>query len=292
MNDKKTLLREALLGGPRNTPSKSYLGSLARQGLLDYGESRLKKPLALRDIASDFYEKPKIPLSPGLLGASLDLMKRSSPKPSLAAVGGALRKSTGPLSQYVSSNMKYSPLPSLRETAMMRSLLQHKPAKRKVFISYHHKNDQAWYDLFTKHFGEYLDIFYDNSLDRKIDSTKSEYLDRKIREQYIRGSSVTIVLCGPETWKRRWIDWEIFATLYRKHGVLGIGLPTCSKLYDGKFTVSERLHYNVVSGYAVFMEWTLDPDILTSNIELAVTRSKNCQSLIRNSTNKMKRSLS
>ena len=33
------------------------------------------------------------------------------------------------------------------------------PTKRKVFISYHHRNDQAWFDYFTRKFSEQYDIF-------------------------------------------------------------------------------------------------------------------------------------
>jgi len=47
-----------------------------------------------------------------------------------------------------------------------------------------------------------LDIFTDKSLERRIDSEDADYLRRTIRENNISGSSLTIVLCGAETWKR------------------------------------------------------------------------------------------
>jgi hypothetical protein len=166
------------------------------------------------------------------------------------------------------------------------------PVKRKVFISYHHRNDQYYYDLFSQYFSETLELFYDNSLDRSIDSTNAEYLNRKIREEYIFGTSTTILLCGSETWKRRWVDWEIHATLYYKHGLLGIILPTCTLSKDNKYIVSARLHENLQSGYAVLMSWTNEENLLKANIEEAVKNSNLSTSKICNSTAKMKKSFS
>lgn len=111
--------------------------------------------------------------------------------------------------------------PSYRGLELLSSV------RRKVFISYHHANDQHYYNEFSRFFSGSYDIFYDNSLDRRIDSTKSEYVNRKIREDYIVGSSATIVLCDSETFKRKWVDWEIHATLYHRHCLLEIILPTC-----------------------------------------------------------------
>ena len=165
--------------------------------------------------------------------------------------------------------------------------------KRKVFISYHHDSDQNYYDQFSQLFSGAFDLFYDNSLDRRIDSTNAEYVNRKIREGYIVGSSCTIVLCGSETYKRRWVDWEIHATLFHKHGLLGIALPNCA--YDvssRKYTVPARLHYNIQSGYAKWILWTQDISQLKSQIEYAVKNSNSNTSAIQNDAPKMKRSLS
>lgn len=47
--------------------------------------------------------------------------------------------------------------------------------KRKVFISYHHRGDQNWFNEFTRLFSERFDIFYDNSLDGRIRSDDVSY---------------------------------------------------------------------------------------------------------------------
>ena len=164
--------------------------------------------------------------------------------------------------------------------------------RRKVFISYHHATDQYYYNEFSRFFSGSYDIFFDNSLDRRIDSTNSEYVNRKIREDYIVGSSATIVLCGTETFKRRWVDWEIHATLYHRHGLLGIVLPTCQMNYQSKYLVPDRLADNVNSGYARWIRWTNDFNVLKAEIDAVVQNSKSCTGLIVNSAPKMKRSLS
>lgn len=169
--------------------------------------------------------------------------------------------------------------------------IYNKSVRRKVFISYHHDNDQGWYDYISSKYSDSFDLFYDNSLERKIDSTNSEYLSRKIREEYIFGTSVTVVLCGPETWKRRWVDWEIYATLYYNHGLLGIALPSCATNYERKYIVPSRLHKNIASGFAHWIVWDDNPDTLKNSIEAAVQNSSNTR-LIQNNDVKMKRSLS
>ena len=43
-----------------------------------------------------------------------------------------------------------------------------KTVKRKVFISYHHDNDQKWYDYISLKYSDIFDLFYDNSLERRF----------------------------------------------------------------------------------------------------------------------------
>ncbi len=59
-------------------------------------------------------------------------------------------------------------------------LLVNTAPRRKVFVSYHHDEDQAYYDNFSKLDFEYQCIT-DNSLDRLIDSDKPEYVIQRIK---------------------------------------------------------------------------------------------------------------
>ncbi len=57
--------------------------------------------------------------------------------------------------------------------------------KRKIFVSYHHQNDQWYYNEFSRIFSDSYNVIQDNSLDRIIDSDDSEYVMRRIREEYL-----------------------------------------------------------------------------------------------------------
>jgi hypothetical protein len=65
--------------------------------------------------------------------------------------------------------------------------------KRKVFVSYHHGGDRAYYDAFINAFSNTYDVIQDNSVERAVDRTNADYVIRRIRENYITGSSCTIV---------------------------------------------------------------------------------------------------
>lgn len=165
------------------------------------------------------------------------------------------------------------------------------PIKRRVFISYHHQNNQAWYDSFSRTFGTQLDLFHDTSLERQIDSDNTQYIAQTIRDNHIKGSSITIILIGTETGKRRWVDWEIHATLEDEHALLGIALPSpyYSLSQDGKVIVPNRFYENYQSGYAHFIHWPNDYQTLNQAIDKAIRLSSN-KRLIRNTAPKMQRS--
>lgn len=127
--------------------------------------------------------------------------------------------------------------------------------KRKVFVSYHHGGDQGYYEAFSKTFHDTYEVLYDNSLDRRIDSDKVNYVIQRIRDNFVSGSSCTIVLCGRETPWRKYVDWEIKATLDKGHGLIGVCLPSNIPGPNGKVTVPDRLHDNIQSGFAVWTTW-------------------------------------
>jgi len=155
--------------------------------------------------------------------------------------------------------------------------------RRRIFVSYHHEGDQQYYDHFHLFFDETFGVICDRSVDRLVDTDDPEYVMRRIREKYIKGTSCTVVLCGADSWRRKYIDWEICATLNQGGGLIGINLPTNPLTEDGKFVVPSRLHVNIRSGYAGWHQWSdllQSPVALNAWIEAALTRSK---SLIDNS---------
>lgn len=138
---------------------------------------------------------------------------------------------------------------------MANGLLSALGIKRKVFISYHHGGDKAYYDAFINAFSNTYDVIHDNSVERAIDSSNTDYVIRRIRENFITGSSCTIVLCGAQTPYRKFVDWEIKATLDKKHGLIGVNLPSNPLSANSKYTVPNRLHDNIESGFAIWTNW-------------------------------------
>lgn len=108
---------------------------------------------------------------------------------------------------------------------------------RRVFISYNHKNDQAYkealLDLNALH-----DIFLDWSVDIGDigEGLDNQTIRRIIRDDYLRDSTVTVLLVGLETWGRKHIDWELKSSmidgkLNKRSGILVINLPQTGSSY-------------------------------------------------------------
>ena len=151
-----------------------------------------------------------------------------------------------------------------------------RPVKRSIFVSYHHGGDQAYYDAFTKAFADTYDVIFDNSLERRVDSDNVNYVLQRIRDTCLKGASGTIVLCGKETPWRKYVDWEIKATLDKGHGLIGVNLPTNPLNQNGRYTVPDRLHDNIQSGYAVWTNWgdfTKSAETVRIAIEQAIAKS-------------------
>lgn len=161
--------------------------------------------------------------------------------------------------------------------------------KHKVFISYHHKNDWYYKEEFERIFNNIIiskavsegDIDPDNS---------DKYIKRLIQEDYITDSTVTIVLIGSETAKRKHIDWEISASLNKKvggySGLLGIVLPSHPDYYKERISnisIPPRLLSNIQSGYAGFIKWTTNVNYMSLCIEKAFQNRTSQTGLIDNS---------
>ena len=111
-------------------------------------------------------------------------------------------------------------------------------AMHKVFISYDHSNDQRHKEALVK-FGESNSIFVDRSVDTGDvpDEWTDEQIRRAIRDRYLRDSTVTVVLVGTETRRRKHVDWEIHSSMYdgsvnKRSGIVVINL---SGISDNEF---------------------------------------------------------
>ena len=101
-----------------------------------------------------------------------------------------------------------------------------------VFISYHHENDQAYKNKLIE-YGKNFGVFIDKSVNTgEISEHMSDQAIReKIRDEYLRESTVSILLAGTETKERKHIDWELYSSMFdgtrnKKSGILVINLPS------------------------------------------------------------------
>jgi len=155
--------------------------------------------------------------------------------------------------------------------------------RRICFISYHH-DDQREVDQFIRAFDHERDIFIARGLGQEmsqdvIDSNDTEYVMRRIRESFLRSSTVTIVLMGKCTWARRYVDWELQASLRTGYtvipnGLLGIRLPS----FNTSTPYPQRLSYNLKrtaeqeDSYARVMDYPTRKEVLAEEIERAFQR--------------------
>ncbi|WMW25852.1 TIR domain-containing protein [Methanolobus sediminis] len=158
--------------------------------------------------------------------------------------------------------------------------------KHKVFVSYHHKNDQYYRDEFENILSS-SDIAVLRSVqigDIDDQNLSDERIRQIIRDQYLRDPTVTIVLIGTETWKRKHVDWEIGSSIRNteknpRAGLLGILLPSHPDHNTGKFTsglIPPRLYDNFQCDYAKIYNWTSDPASIKNMIHAAFeTRNQN-----------------
>lgn len=160
----------------------------------------------------------------------------------------------------------------------------------KVFVSYHHANDQV-YKAALVNFNEQHRIFDDCSVDTGDidDDLDDEAIREKIRDEYLKDTSVTILLVGTETKYRKHIDWELYSSMYdgkvnKKSGILVINLPStgCTSFYaphDGEKAVvyPTMTQWTTITGRAEFeRRYPYLPDriidnLLAPNVRISVT---------------------
>ena len=100
-------------------------------------------------------------------------------------------------------------------------------------------------------------VFIDKSVDTGDidDSLPDERIREIIRDGYLRDSTVTIVLVGEDTKRRKHVDWEIYSSMFdgkvnKKSGILVVNLPGISD----HITASRELEKTVV--YPDIKRWT------------------------------------
>jgi len=171
----------------------------------------------------------------------------------------------------------------------MNGLLTPQPEKRKVFISFHHK-DELYRNEFNRLWGDTF-IGTDVQLGDIPTESDADYIKRLIQTEHIYNSSVVVALYGAETYKRKHVDWEIHASISEKVGgrkglvvMIVPGFPVSPYDQYGNFNQSRlyphlhpRTAENLKTGYADLYFWPgmypqLPPAQVKDLIELAAAK--------------------
>ena len=173
--------------------------------------------------------------------------------------------------------------------------------KHQVFISFYHSDDEKFKDALERDFGHLM--ICKSVDDGEIDQDNSDdYIKRLIQEEHITDDSVVVVLIGPNTRKRKHVDWELYAGLTAKagdhSGLLGVYLPDLPTNSTNKWEyddMPQRYADNRRSNYASFCGWqTLisGEEKFNNLIEKAFTNRVTLKNKIDNSRPQMQRNLS
>lgn len=154
--------------------------------------------------------------------------------------------------------------------------------RHKVFVSYHHALDEHYKNIFERRFGNAFGAIVPGSVQvGDIDpNLPTETIRQKVRDEYLRDTSVTVVLIGAETWQRKHVDWEIGSSIRHtqynpRSGLIGILLPSYSypepNRYN-RYTIPPRLYDNIECGFASIHPWSDDVETVQGWIHEAYLR--------------------
>lgn len=118
--------------------------------------------------------------------------------------------------------------------------------RHKCLMSCHH-DDEAEVQDFTQTFDHDHDVPISRSIGAGmagdvIDCDNADYIKQRIRSLYLRDSTATIVMVGRCTWARRFVDWEVAASLLNtstttRNGLVALTLPSVA---NGEKTLPAR----------------------------------------------------
>lgn len=155
--------------------------------------------------------------------------------------------------------------------------------RRKCFISYHHA-DELEVQRFIQAFDHNEDVLIARGIGASmsgdiINSSNTDYIKSQIRAKYLRDTTVTITLIGNETWKRRYVDWEVAASLRNTptstaSGLLAITLPSVSNNPARRLPARVKDNVSGDNGYARWMKYPRSAAQLANMIETAHSARK------------------
>lgn len=148
------------------------------------------------------------------------------------------------------------------------------PTRHKCFVAYHADDVDEVADFIDRFASVFIPRCVGVTIDDDfVDSDDERYIKRRIREECLGDSTVTIVLVGPCTWARKFVDWEISSSLRndsvnKRNGLLAMPLPSM----NNSARLPDRVRDNWVSGrpaesYARYVAYPSSADDARSKIE-------------------------
>jgi hypothetical protein len=135
------------------------------------------------------------------------------------------------------------------------------PTCRIVFVSHSHLHEVETKQFLKEFAGAFIARHVGvSNRDDFIDSTNPDYVMSQIRKKYIGPATVTIVLVGACTHSRRYVDWEIKASLQQgqdrlPNGLLALKLPSCPNGASLPPRLEENLRVNDELGFARYYNY-------------------------------------
>ncbi len=127
---------------------------------------------------------------------------------------------------------------------------------RRVFISYHHRNEQYLKEHLLQ-LNSHHEIFVDCSVDTGDidDDLEPQVIRQTIRRNYLSESTVLMLIVGRETKYRKHVDWELYSSMYNgtnfgRSGVVVLLAPDCeSDYFSAPFDELKSTFYPNVSNW-------------------------------------------
>ena len=164
----------------------------------------------------------------------------------------------------------------MQRTADLISTSAFDPSRRVCFVSYD-SADYSEVEQFILQFGrEFVPRCTGVTDQGRLGRGPDEgFLLSQVRAQHLGDSTVTILLVGRETWHRKFVDWEIAASLGGGHmnprsGILVLPLPSTGNRVILPERISDNYNSDDPDGsYVVFAGYPSAPGVLRTLIERA-----------------------
>lgn len=150
--------------------------------------------------------------------------------------------------------------------------------RHKCFISYHH-DDEDEVRQFIQEFDDNQDVLISRGIGAGmkgdvINSNNDDYIMQRIRELYLQDTTVTIVLVGRYTWARKFVDWEVAASLRStkntsRSGLMAITFPSAANYKGKELPARVKDNFDGEHGYARWWKYPRGASDLASFIEKA-----------------------